>query len=224
MAPDANCNRKPHPSRSSSARVALWNRLIQSPANAGGLYDRLTQAEFDSFIEAVPPRWTPYYEEAFKIARGFEDDGKPGRLYLLLACATVQQFERLEGVMDGACPSLDGLFALLREHVPPEVTGASADLPSQTESPICRQLHDTVMTILKDHALLYELGIVRSMQQRFPLRQRKPIPKEAIKQLAKKRDKLPFKHKTQLVQSVADKYGVSTRTVYRKLDALNSKS
>jgi hypothetical protein len=59
---------------------------------------------------------------------------------------------------------------------------------------------------------------------RPPKTPRKPIPKAAIEQLARRWAKAPHTQKGALVESFGDEYGITKQTVHRRLKDLNRKS
>jgi len=199
---------KPRVSRSKTARTVLWDRLRESPSNAVGYFDPLTQANFDALIETVPSRWKWAYEAAFDVAMQFEADGKTARLYWNSVCRRLRQCQELEASYDRNDSSgLGGFFNLMRESLP-------------------KELVEIVKTELVDATAQYRLAALNVMQKalRPPKTPRKPIPKAAIEQLARRWAKTPHTQKGELVESFGDKYGITKRTVYRHLEDLKRKS
>jgi hypothetical protein len=199
---------KPRVSRSKTARTALWNSLRESPSNAAGYFDPLTQADFDALIETVPSRWRWAYEAAFDVAMQFEADGKTARLYWNSVCRRLRQSQALEEWYDrNYWNGLGGFFNLMRESLPEELV-------------------EIVKTELVDATAQYRLSALNVMQKasRPPKTPRKPIPKAAIEKLARRLAKTPHTQKGALVESFGDKYGITKQTVYRRLKDLNRKS
>ena len=199
---------KPRVSRSKTARTALWDSVRESSSNAVGYFDPLTQADFDAIIETVPSRWKWAYEAAFDVAMQFEADGKTARLYWNFVCHKLLLSQTLEESYDrNYWNGLGGFFNLMRES-------------------LSEELVEIVKTDLEGATAQYRHSALSLMQKasRPPKTPRKPIPKAAIEQLARRWAKTPHTQKGALVESFGDKYGITKQTVYRRLKDLNRKS
>jgi hypothetical protein len=208
MTPTLDESPKPRTSRSKAARTALWDKLRESPSNAAGFFDPLTPADFDSLIETVPARWKWAYEAVFDVAMQFETDGKTGRLYWNTVCNILRLFREWEANSDRNDSSgLGGFFNLMRESLRKDQV-------------------EIVVAIVECVTAMYRHSIANLMQKAWhpPKTPRKTIPKEAIQQLHSKLAKTEFRRKGELVQNLADRYGVTRRTIYRRLEALNHHS
>jgi hypothetical protein len=201
MIHDPQHESEPRTARSRSARTALLDALRKSPGNEGGHFDPLTQPEFDSLIKTVPPLWKPTYQGAFEVAMIFEADGKSGRIYWNLACELLQRFRQTQEVIQYSLQDNDRLYEIA-----------------------LARLSDTLEATFDAIAILYRNAILTGMRKSYSPpqeRTRKAIPKATIEQLARTLAKTPFSQKGELIQSVADEYEVTKRTIYRRLDALN---
>jgi hypothetical protein len=204
----AESPKNPRISRSKKARTALWEKLRESPSNADGSFEPLTQADLDSVIKLVPFRWRSMFEMMFDIAMEFETDGKPGRVYWATACVMIFDFQDFETSNDQRNPSnLGGFFNLMRESLQPE-------------------LRDLAGGILGIYTASYRYlsALIMRKALRPPNTPRKAIPTAKIEQLQRRLSKTHVRRKEALVQELADEYKVSARTVYRRLAGLNRQS
>jgi hypothetical protein len=227
MIPNSDDSPKPRKSRSKAARTRFRALLRASPGNASGLFDPLTQEEFDLFIETVSSRWRWAYEEMFKFAMCFESEGVCGRPFWESVCDILKRWESVQAAIDranGIHPAA-GFFSLMRENSQHE-TSTNHDNPArQEDSPdISPQILETVIISLDYLVKFYAFGVSNLMLRSYSQpgeRTRASIPQEVIEQLALRLDIAPRTTKGEWVQKVAEEYGVTTRTVYRHLKDLN---